>query len=178
MSANLENKKEIVKEISQKFAGAQSIVLVDYKGLNVEKATLLRNKAREANVSYKVYKNTLARLAATEAGCGELNEHLVGSIAIAVSENDPVAPAKLLSTFIKENKILSIKAGYVDGKVMTATEVEKLAALPSKEELVAKMLGSLNSPIAGLVNVLNGNVRGLVVALNAIKEQKEQQESA
>ena len=102
----------------------------------------------------------------------------MGSIAIAVSENDPVAPAKLLSTFIKENKILSIKAGYVDGKVMTAAEVEKLAALPSKEELVAKMLGSLNSPIAGLVNVLNGNVRGLVVALNAIKEQKEQQESA
>ncbi len=178
MSANLENKKEIVKEISQKFTTAQSIVLVDYKGISVEKATLLRNKAREADVSYKVYKNTLARLAATEAGCGDLNEHFIGSIAIAVSESDPIAPAKLLSTFIKENKVLAIKAGYVDGKVMSADEVEKLAALPPKEELVAKMLGSLNTPIAGLANVLNGNIRGLAVALNAIKEQKEQQESA
>lgn len=173
MSANIESKKEIVREITQKFTNAKSIVLIDYKGISVEKATLLRNKAREANVDYKVYKNTLARLAAKDSGCEGLVEHLVGSIAIAVSDSDQIAPAKLLSNFIKENKILTIQAGYVDGKVLNAREVENLASLPSKEELVAKMLGSMNAPLSGLVNVLNGNIRGLVVALNAIKEQKE-----
>jgi large subunit ribosomal protein L10 len=173
MSANIEAKKEIVREITEKFVNAKSIVLIDYKGISVEKATLLRDKARQANVEYKVYKNTLARLAAKDSGCEGLADYLIGSIAIATSDEDPVAPAKLLSGFIKENKILSIKAGYVDGKVLNEKEVESLASLPSKEELIAKMLGSLNAPLSGFVNVLNGNIRGLAVALNAIKEQKE-----
>jgi large subunit ribosomal protein L10 len=147
--------------------------LVDYKGISVEKATVLRNKAREAGVDYKVYKNTLARIAAKESGCEGLNDYLIGSIAIAVSENDQIAPAKLLSDFIKENKILEIKCGYVDGRVLKSGEVESLASLPGKEELVAKMLGSVKSPLYGLANVLNGNIRGLVIALNAIKEKKE-----
>jgi len=173
MSANIESKKQIVAEISHKFKNAKSIVLVDYKGISVEKATLLRNKARDANVDYKVYKNTLARIAAKESECEGLTDYLIGSIAIAVSETDEVAPAKILFDFIKENKILEIKGGYVDGKVVSAKEVEHLATLPSKEELIAKMLGSLKSPLYGLANVLNGNIRGLAVALNAIKEKKE-----
>jgi large subunit ribosomal protein L10 len=175
MSAILESKKEVVREISEKFKNAQAIVLVDYKGLNVDKATELRSKARQAGVDYKVYKNTLARFAAQDAGCAELTEYLKGSIAVAVSDSDAIAPAKLLNDFIKANKVLEIKAGYVDGKLMSAKEVEQLALLPSKEELVAKMLGSLKSPLYGLANVLNGNIRGLAVALNAIREQKEAQ---
>ncbi|NMC56812.1 MAG: 50S ribosomal protein L10 [Eubacteriaceae bacterium] len=173
MSANIESKKQTVAEISQKFKNAKSIVLVDYKGISVEKATILRNKARDANIDYKVYKNTLARIAAKESGCEGLSDYLVGSIAIAVSDADQIAPAKLLADFIKENKILEIKGGFVDGRVLSPKEVESLATLPSKEELVAKMLGSLKSPLYGLANVLNGNIRGLVVALNAIKEQKQ-----
>lgn len=175
MSAILESKKETVREISEKFKNAQAIVLVDYKGVNVEKATELRNKARQAGVEYRVYKNTLARFAAKDAGCEELAEFLKGPIAIAVSDSDIIAPAKLVNDFMKENKLLEIRAGYVDGKLMSASELEQLAQLPSKEELVAKMLGSLKSPLYGLANVLNGNIRGLAVALNAIKEQKEAQ---
>ena len=172
MSANLESKKETVAEIAGKFKDAKCIVLVDYKGISVEKATLLRNKARDAGVDYKVYKNTLARIAAKDSGCEELADYLTGSIAIAVSDKEQVAPAKLLSDFIKENKILTIKGGYVDKKAVDAKQIEALASLPGKEELIGKMLGSLKSPLYGLANVLNGNIRGLVVALNSVKDQK------
>lgn len=173
--AKVEEKQVIVQEIADKFRSAQTAVLVDYRGLNVEEVTELRAKAREAGIDYKVYKNSMMRFAAKETGFEGLLDVLVGPTAIAFCDSDPVAPAKLLSEFAKDHKSLEIKAGMVDGKVLDVKGVEDLAKLPSREVLVAKALGGLNAPIAGFVNVLNGNIRGLAVALNAIAEQKQAQ---
>lgn len=168
----LEEKKVIVAELSEKMKNCSSGVLVDYKGITVEQDTNLRRELRKAGVEYAVVKNTLTRFAATEAGLEGIVPVLEGTTAMAISPNDPVAAAKILYEFIKKNKKLAIKAGFVEGKVLSVSEVESLAQLPPKEVLIAKMLGSFNAPISGFVNVLNGNIRGLVVALNAIAEKK------
>ena len=151
---------------------AQGTVVVDYRGLNVEEVTELRKKARENNIDYKVYKNSMMRFAAKEAGVEGLLDVLVGPTAIAFCEDDPVAPAKLINDFAGEHKALEIKAGVVEGKVLDVAGVKELAELPPREVLVAKVLGGLNAPISGFANVLNANLKGLVVALNAIAEQK------
>ncbi len=170
--AKVEEKQVIVQEIAEKFKTAQTAVLVDYRGLNVSEVTELRAQARAAGIDYKVYKNSMMRFAVKETGYEGLLDVLVGPTAVAFCDTDPVAPAKLLSSFAKKHKALEIKAGMVDGKILTVQGVQDLAELPPKEELIAKMLGSLNAPITGFVNVLNGNMRGLVVALNAIAEQQ------
>ncbi|HPT79116.1 MAG TPA: 50S ribosomal protein L10 [Candidatus Atribacteria bacterium] len=172
MSAR-EEKVRIVEEIKQKLSQSSSAVLVDYRGLTVEEVTQLRKQFRENNVDYKVYKNTLTELAAKELGYDELIPYLAGPTAIAFGVKDPVAPAKILTENIKKLKKMELKAGLIDGKVIDVDGVKALAELPSREELIAKMLGSMNAPITGLVRVLNGPIRGLVVALNAIREQKE-----
>ena len=169
----IEVKQVIVQEIAEKFRNAQTAVLVDYRGLTVEEVTELRAQARAAGVEYKVYKNSMMRFAAKETGYEGLLDVLVGPTAIAFCNTDPVAPAKMLSEFAKKHKALEIKAGMVDGKVLDVQGVAELAELPPREVLVARVLGALNSPITGFVNVLNGNMRGLVVALNAIAEQKQ-----
>ena len=173
MSKNQELKKEIVSELADKFNRAQSAVLVNYRGLNVEEVTEFRALARKANVDYKIYKNTMMRFAAKETGLEGLVEYLAGPSGIAFSYDDPVAAAKVVSDFAKTHKKMEIKAGMVDGKVLDQQGVNDLAELPSREVLVAKVLGGLNAPITGFVNVLNGNIRGLAIALNQIKEQKE-----
>ncbi|KNF08009.1 50S ribosomal protein L10 [Gottschalkia purinilytica] len=172
MSSSLELKKQVVDEIKEKITGSQSVVLVDYRGLSVEEITDLRKKYREAGVDYKVYKNTLMRLAFKDAGLEDFNQYLTGPNAVAFS-NDPVAPAKITSEFSKDHKDLEIKAGIVDGKLIDLDEIKELAELPSREVLVAKALGGLNAPITGFVNVLQGNIRNLVYALNAIKDKQE-----
>ena len=169
----LEEKKAVVATLAEKMKTASSGVLVDYKGINVADDTVLRAKMREAGIEYAVIKNTLIRFAANEAGLADLDSVLSGTTAVAISMDDPVAPAKLVKEFAKKNEnIFNIKAGFVDGKVLDAAGVNALADLPSREVLIAKMLGSMQAPISGFVNVLNGNLRGLVVALNAIAEQK------
>ncbi len=172
MSAR-EEKVRIVEEIKQKLSQSSSAVLVDYRGLTVEEVTQLRKEFRENGVDYKVYKNTLTELAVKELGYEGLIPYLAGPTAIAFGVKDPVAPAKILTENIKKLKKMELKAGLVDGKVIDVEGVKALAELPSREELIAKMLGSMNAPITGLVRVLNGPIRGLVVALNAIREQKE-----
>ena len=132
---------------------AQTGVLVDYRGLNVEEDTELRRKLREANVKYFVIKNTLLRLAAKEVGLDALDEALHGPTAIAVSSEDAVAPAKV-ADFAKENDKLEIKTGFMDGAVISLDEVNKLAATPNMDTLIAKMMGSLNSPISSLARLL------------------------
>jgi large subunit ribosomal protein L10 len=169
----LEEKKLVVKTLAAKIKEAKSIVLADYRGLTVEQDTQMREAFRKEGVEYKIYKNTLTKLAAQQNNITGLDVFLEGPTAIAFSNTDPVAPAKLLAEFAKKFDKLELKAGVVEGKVIDEKGVKELANLPSREELLAKMLGSLNAPITGLVNVLNGNIRGLVVALNAIKEQKE-----
>lgn len=171
--AKVEEKQVIVQEIAEKFKSAQTAILVDYRGLNVSEVTELRAQARAAGIDYKVYKNSMMRFAVKETGYEGLLDVLVGPTAVAFCDTDPVAPAKLLSNFAKKYKALEIKAGMVDGKVLNVQGVKDLAELPPKEELIAKVLGGLNAPISGFVNVLNGNMRGLVVALNAIAEQKQ-----
>ncbi len=168
----LEQKKQVVAELTEKVKAAQTIVLADYRGLTVEQDTELRNALRAAGVEYRVVKNTLTSFAMKENGLEGLDPYLNGPTAMAISSTDAVAPAKVLSEFAKKFEKLELKVGVVEGKVIDIDGIKALAELPSREVLISKVLGSFNAPISGFVNVLNGNMRGLVVALNAIAEQK------
>jgi len=168
-----DDKAQVVAEIKGKLSGSSSSILIDYRGLTVGEVTELRKQFRESGVDYKVYKNTLTELAAKELGMDELIPFLKGPTAIAFGVNDPVAPAKILTESIKKFKKMELKAGVVEGKIIDADGVRALADLPSREELIAKMLGSMNAPITGLVTVLGGTMRAFVYALNAVREQKE-----
>lgn len=150
----LEAKKAQVAEIAEILKAAQTGVLVDYRGLNVEEDTDLRNKLREAGCKYFVVKNTLLKLATEQAGLEGLDEALHGPTALAVSNDDAVAPAKVLAEFAKNNEKLELKSGFMDGAVMSLDEVKTLAATPNMETLIAKMMGSLNSPISSLARLL------------------------
>ena len=168
----LNQKREVVEVISGKMKAAKAMVFADYRGLTVEQDTQLRSALRKAGVDYKVVKNTLARIAANENGLEGLNTYLNGPTAMASSETDPVAPAKVLSEYAKKFNKLNLKVGVVEGNIIDAVGIKSLAELPPREVLIARVLGGFNAPLSGLVNVLNGNIRGLVVALNAIAEQK------
>ncbi len=154
----LEAKKAQVAETVEVLKAAQTGILVDYRGLNVADDTELRNKLREANVKYFVIKNTLLSLATKEIGLDGLSEALHGPTALAVSTEDPVAPAKVLADYAKKNDKLEIKAGFMDGAVMSLDEIKKLAATPSMETLIATMMGSLNAPVSNLVRLLQAVV--------------------
>jgi len=168
----LEEKKQLVAELSSKLQNAVAGVLVDYKGITVADDTKLRKELREAGVDYSVIKNTTIHLAAKDAGIEGLDSVLEGTTAMGISSTDLVVTAKILSEYAEKNKKFSVKAGFVEGKVISAAEVEALAKLPPKEVLVAKVLGGFNAPITGFANVLNANLTGLVVALNAIAEKQ------
>ena len=169
----LQKKQAQVAELTEKLQNAVAGVVVDYKGINVENDTKLRRELRAAGVEYAVIKNSILRRACGQSGFEGLDSVLVGTTALAISESDPVAAAKILSKYAATSKgAYTLKAGFVEGRVINAAEVEELAKLPSREELVAKALGGLNAPISGFVHVLNANLRGLVVALNAISEKK------
>lgn len=168
----MELKKKIVADIKDKMQNMQSCVLYDYRGLTVEEVTNLRNACRKAGVEYVVLKNTMIELAAKEAGIEGLDDHLKGPTAVAFGMTDPVAPAKVLSEFTKNLKKTEIKCGIVDGKVIDVQGVAALAELPPKEVLIAKMMGSLNSPITGFVGVLSATLRSLVYAVEAVRKQK------
>lgn len=169
----LQAKAELVEEIKGKIDAAQSVVLVDYRGLDVAQLTELRSKYREAGVDYKVYKNTMMRFAFKDAGLEEFNEYLKGPSAIAFGLEDPVQVAKITSEFAEENEDLEIKAGIIDGNIIDVKGIEDLAKLPSREELIGQVLGGINSPIQGFANVLQGTMRSLATVLNAIAEEKE-----
>lgn len=164
-------KAAVVEEMKEKMQSAQGAVFVGFTGLTVADVTKLRRKFREGGVDYKVIKNTLTRIAADELGYNALDEVLEGPTAIAYSTEDAVAPAKILKEFIKETKTeaLSVKAGIVDGQVIDAAAVDALASLPSREELLAKLVGSMQAPISGFVNVLQGNIRNMVYVLDAVR---------
>ncbi|MDR0381229.1 MAG: 50S ribosomal protein L10 [Oscillospiraceae bacterium] len=169
----LEEKKAALAALAEQIKNASAGVLVDYKGINVADDTKLRRELRAAGVEYAVVKNTLLRFAIEEVGFDALAPVLKGPTALATSAADPVAPAKILNEYArKSNGKFQIKAGFVEGRVVTPVEVGTLADLPPREVLLARMLGGLNAPISGLVNVLNGNIRGLAVALAAIAEKK------
>ena len=170
----LKAKQDVVQEIVEKLNRAQAMVLVDYRGLNVEQVTDLRNQYRQEQIDYKVYKNTMMRFALKEAGIEGMDEYLTGPNAVAFSFEDPVSAAKVSHKYAKGNDKLVIKAGVVDGKVIDKTGVEALAKLPPKEVLVAQVLGTLNAPITGLATALQGTYGGLVRCLDQVRAQQEQ----
>lgn len=145
MSSIIEQKKQHVEEIAEKFSNAKTAVLVDYRGLNVEEVTELRKQLREAGVEYKVYKNTMTRRATEKAGFEELHEVLVGPTAIAFSEEDAVAPAKVIGGFAKEHEALEIKGGIVEGNVATLEQIKELSELPSHDGLLSMLLSVLQA---------------------------------
>ncbi len=162
-----------IAELKEMLSTSKCTVLVDFCGLTVAQDTELRRKMREAGVHYNVVKNTLLRIAAQEAGIEGLEPVLEHNTAIAVSPEDPVAVAKVVCEFAKANDKLKIKVGILDGKVISAEEVKAVAALPPKEVLIAKVLGSMQAPISGFVNVLQGTIRNVVYALDAVRKAKE-----
>jgi large subunit ribosomal protein L10 len=172
LSDNKRAKQQIVDEIKEKFKKAEAVVLVDYRGLDVQEVTELRKRFRDAGVDYKVYKNTLMTRALTELNNEGLVPYLTGPNAVALGYDDPVMPAKIISDFAKDHNKPEIKVGMVSELLIDAEQVKALASLPSKEVLVAQVLYGFNAPVTGLVNVLQGNIRNLVYALNAISEKK------
>lgn len=159
----LKQKEQLVADLTEKLKGAAAGVLVDYKGINVADDTALRREFREAGVQYTVVKNTMLRFAAKNAGLDDLAPSLAGTTAIALCENDAVAPAKVAAKYADKIKNgFDIKAGFMDGKVLSADKVVEVGKLPSKEQLLSM-----------LCSALSGNIRGLAVALSKIAEQKE-----
>ena len=152
--ANRSLKEAKVQEIREKLEKAEAIILANYQGLTVEEDTELRKKFRESGVDYKIYKNTLVKLALKELGVEGLDECLKGPVSMAIGYEDPTAPARILNDFAKEHKALELKAGYVQKQVYDTEKVKELAAIPPKEVLVAKLLGSLNAPMANFAYVV------------------------
>ncbi|WP_349305874.1 50S ribosomal protein L10 [Clostridium swellfunianum] len=155
MGNNLDVKKAKVLEIREKMEKAQGIVFAKYQGLTVEEDTELRKKLREAGVEYKVYKNTLTTLAARELGLEGLVSHLEGPVSVAFGYEDATAPARILNDFAKGHKKLELKAGVVEGTVYDAAGIAKLATIPSREVLIAQLLGSFKAPLSNLAYLLN-----------------------
>ena len=153
--AKVELKQPIVQAIVDDITGAQAIVLVDYRGLTVAQDTELRKQLREAGVVYKVCKNTMIKRAFEGTEFAALDDHLEGPSAIAISKEDATAPARILSKFAKDAKALELKAGVVEGELYDSAALAELAKVPSREELLSKLLGSLQSPITNLARVLN-----------------------
>ena len=158
----LQQKQQMVADLSEKLKTAAAGVFVDYCGLTVEEDTQLRNKLREANIEYSVVKNTLTKRAANAAGYTEFDEILNGPTALALSFDDVVAPARVLAEFAKGKEVFEIKAGFMEGKAMSIEEVTALSQIPSKDTLYAMLAGGLNATIAGLAR-----------AIDAVREQKE-----
>ena len=172
MSLNLEGKKEVVAEVSARVAKAQTIVLAEYRGLPVEDITNLRKQARASGVYLRVLKNTLARRAVQGTPFEKLADQMVGPLAYGISE-DPVAAAKVLQTYAKANDKLVIKGGAMPHQVLSAKEVGSLASMPSREELLAKVLGTMQAPVAKFVQTLNEVPSKFVRTLAALRDQKE-----
>ena len=167
-----QKKAATIEELRQKIAGSKNLFFTNYAGLTVEEITKLRNELRKDGSTYAVVKNTLFARAAGEDVAALLESFLAGPTGVVFAGEDPVTPAKALKTFSDGVKKVDVKAAYIDGVLVDATQVAALAALPPKIELLAKLVGSLKSPLYGLVTVLSGNQSGLVRVLNAIREQK------
>jgi len=172
LSLNLEGKKEVVAEVSAKIAKAQAVVLAEYRGISVEDITNLRKQARASGVYLRVLKNTLARRAVQGTPFEKLADKMVGPLAYGISD-DPVAAAKVLHAYAKKNDKLVIMGGAMPHYVMTTKEVGNLATMPSREELLAKLLGTMQAPVAKFVRTLNEFPTKFVRALAAVRDQKE-----
>lgn len=166
------DKIEAVKEIAADLKATDVYYFLDYRGLSFAEASELRARLAKADASLKVVKNTLAKIAAADAGVEGLTELLQGPTAIAYCHGDPVRVAKTIQDFIKEKKKAAVRGGRLERSLLSGADVERLSTMPSREQLIAQMVGAIASPLTGLVTVLNGPIRGLVVALAQVQEQK------
>ena len=161
-----------VKELKETFSKAKAIYFTEYHGLNVGDITKLRSEFFKADVEYKVAKNTLIKLAAEQNKISGLDEVLIGSTAIAIAYNEPVAPAKVIKEFTKDNDLPTVKGILFDGEFLPGEEFKKLADMPSKEELLSQLVAMLNSPLQKLVSTLIAPIQNAVGVLNNLKEKK------
>lgn len=171
---NREQKLAEVTSINDRFENAKAMIFADYRGLKVSEMTELRAKLRESGATMKVVKNRLVKRVLKDRGLENMDEFFTDPTALASAEVDPVAPAKVLVEFAKAHQALSLKAGFMDGEVLTKAQIEYLATLPSKEVLLAKALASMNAPASNMVGVLAALPRQLVTAIDAIGKKKEQ----
>ncbi len=169
----IEEKQQIAEDLRDRLSKSAIIVLTDYKGLDVAAMNDLRRKLREANIEYQVVKNTLLVRAAEDTEVALIKDHFKGPSAVAISYDDPVAPAKVLTQFAKDNDKLEIKVGVLNGKVLDAQAIKALALLPSREVMLAQLLATLNAVPSSFVRVLAEVPRSMVNVLTAIKDQKE-----
>ena len=172
MSLNLEQKQSVVAEISAQLANAQAVILAEYRGIGVGSVTDLRSRARKSGVYLRVLKNTLARRAVKGTSFEKLAEQMKGPLMYGIAE-DPVAAAKVLQEFAKENELLVIKGGAMPNIVMSSQDVKTLASMPSREELLAKLAGTLQAPIAKLVRTMNEVPGKFARTLAAVRDHKE-----
>jgi len=169
----LDQKKQIVKDLREKFLRSKIVIVTDYKGLNVTAINDLRKRLTEAEIEYRVAKNSLLVRASEETDVALIKDHFVGPSALALSYDDPIAPAKVLTDFIKENDKLEIKIGVLNGKVLDLGAIKALSNLPSHEVLVGQLLSILNGVPTSIVRALNDIPQRFLNLLQAIKEQKE-----
>ncbi|MCD4742149.1 MAG: 50S ribosomal protein L10 [Desulfobacteraceae bacterium] len=170
---NISQKKELVKRLQKQLSDAEISILVDYKGIDVESMTELRAQLRKENVSMEVVKNTILNRASEKTGSALLKDYYSGPNAIVTSVDDPVAPAKILVNFAKDNEKLEIKAGTLDGVLLDVAAIKQLSKMPSKDELLGKFVCTINQVPTSFVRVLNEVPRSFVSVLSAIKDQKE-----
>ena len=172
MSLNLVQKKQVVEDVSAVVGNSQAAIIAEYRGLTVEQMTALRREAHDNNVYVRVVKNTLLRRVVEDSDFSCLDAHFVGPLAFAASE-DPVAVAKVLNKYAKEYDAFEIKAGAMSGKLLSEGDIKALAQLPSREELLAKLLGTMQAPVAKFVQTLNEVPTKFVRGLAAVRDSKE-----
>ena len=165
-------KEDKVAEIKNRFTGSGAVLMADYRGLTVKEMQVLRNDLRAVGCELKVYKNSLTEIAIRELALPNMDAFLAGPTAIVFAGEDPVAPAKALIEFAKKHKALEVKGGLVENQVVDADGVKAIAALPSREELIARLLSTMINPIVGFARVLNGPVEAFARTVSAVAEQK------
>jgi large subunit ribosomal protein L10 len=174
MSITRQQKEETIKNLSDKFSKAKSIVFLGFQGLTVKEDKELRSKLRSENIDYKVSRKTLIRRSLKEIKIEGVDDiSLDGPVGTAIGYEDEIAPARLANEFAKTNKKLQLLGGFISNKYASAKEIKALALLPGKVQLRAQLVGTINAPISGFVNVLAGNIRGLVTVLKAIEDRKK-----
>jgi large subunit ribosomal protein L10 len=170
---NRNEKSDVVSEVTEMMENSTAIFLTDYDGINVEDINDLRNQFRDEGVKYKVFKNTLFKRALKESGKYEkLAEHLAGMTAFAFTDENPVAPAKIIKKYFDKNKKLSLKACYIEGEYYDGSNLDTLALLPSKNDLVASIIGSINAPASGIVGAINAVMRDLISVIDEVSKRK------
>lgn len=168
----VDQKKEVVKQIEEKLNAAKLVVFTDYRGLTVDEMSDLRNRLRVPGVEYKVLKNTMTEFALKNTGHEDIIADITGPNAVLFSNEDPVGPVKSVFEFIKQYKKLEVKIGILEGQKLEADRIKALADLPSREVLIAQVLGTMQAPITSFVYVLNANLTGLARAIDQIREKK------